>query len=63
MYFVKSKIGYSETCDNSYSDHWEMVIKDGGENWYNTNSMDWGEQTTYCVFFWKNMALNGTPYF
>ena len=44
-----------------------MVIKDGGENWYNTNSMDWGEQTTYCVFFeriWPWMVLlisNGSP--
>ena len=32
MYFVKSKIGPSEICDTSYSDLWEMVIKDGGEN-------------------------------
>ena len=24
VYFVKSKIGPSESCDTSYSDHWEM---------------------------------------
>ena len=50
MYFFKSKIGPSETCDNSYSDHWEMIIKDGGENGYNTNSMDCSEQTMFRAF-------------
>ena len=24
VYFVKSKIGPSESCNTSYSDHWEM---------------------------------------
>ena len=37
------------------------IIKDGGENWYNSNSMECDEQTTYVLCEW--MALNATPYF
>ena len=37
------------------------IIKDGGENWYNSNSMECDEQTTYVLC--ERMALNATPYF
>ena len=51
MYFVKSKIGPSESCDTSYSDHWEMDNQGwGSKNGYNTNTMECGEQTIYCAF-------------
>ena len=51
MYFVKSKIGPSESCDTSYSDHWEMDNQGWGrKNGYNTNVMECGEQTIYCAF-------------
>ena len=51
MYFVKSKIGPSESCDTSYSDHWEMDNQgSGSKNGYNTNTMECGEQTIYCAF-------------
>ena len=51
MYFVKSKIGPSESCDTSYSDHWEMDNQGwGSKNGYNTNMMECSEQTIYCAF-------------
>ena len=50
MYFVKSKIGPSESCDTSYSDHLEMDNRGGEGNGHNTNMMGCGEQTIYCAF-------------
>ena len=44
MYFVKSKIGPSESCDTSYSDHLEMDNRGGEGNGHNTNKMGCGEQ-------------------
>ena len=50
-YFVESKIGPSESCDTSDSDHWEMDNQGwGSKNGYNTNMMECGEQTIYCAF-------------
>ena len=61
VYFVKSKIGPTESCDTSYSYHWKVDNQGWGRKLIHTNSMECDEQTTYVLC--KRMALNATPYF